>query len=78
MSDLYEHLPLGIHGRFEDDWYWEANDQEIGNDIARSHGNELDIAFPAPRSWVWDYLPVVVERLTFREGGDHDSDEGNG
>ena len=78
MLDISERSPLRIHGRFEDNRYWEANDQEIGNDIARTHGDELSIAFPAFRSWVWDNLPVMAERLAFGESCDDDSDECNG
>lgn len=78
MSDVHERLPLRIHGRFEYNGYWEAHDQKIGNDIARTHGNELSSALPAFRSWIWDYLPVVAERLTFGESRDDHSDEGNG
>lgn len=78
MSDVSERLPLRNHCRFENNWYWEANDQEVSNDIARAHGNELSISIPAFPSWVWDYLPVVAERLAFREGRDDYSDKGNG
>lgn len=65
MSDMLECVPLCIHSRFEDNGYWEANDQEIGNDITRTHGNELSSAFSTFPSWVWNYLPVVAERLAF-------------
>lgn len=75
MLDPSERLPLRIHGRFENNGNWEANDQEISNYITRTHGDELGIAFPAFRSWVWDYLPVVTERLAFGESCDDNSDE---
>lgn len=78
MIDVSERSPLRIHGRFEDNGYWEANDQEVGNDVARTHSDELGIAFPAFRSWVWDYLPVVAERLAFGESCDDNSDECDG
>lgn len=78
MLDILERVPLRSHSRFEDNRYWEANDQEIGNDITRTHGNELSIAIPAFCSWVWDYLPVVAERLALGESCDDYSDEGNG
>ena len=77
-SDTRERSPLRVHGRFEDNGYWKANNQEIGDDIARTHRNQLNIAFPTSCSGVWDYLPVVAERLAFGESRDNDSDEGNG
>ena len=71
-------LPLCIHGRFEDYGYGEANNQEIGDDVARTHSNELSVAFPAFRTWIGEYLPIVVERLTFGKSCDDNSDKGNG
>ena len=62
---MQERLPLRVHGRFEDDWYWETHNQEISNDITCTHRDELSIAFPAFGSRVWDYLPVVAEWLAF-------------
>lgn len=73
-----ECVPLHSHSRFEDNGYWEADDQEIGNDITRTHGNELSVTTSTFRSWVWDYLPVVAERLAFGESRDDYSNEGNG
>ena len=76
--NVNERLPLRSHIRFEDNGYWEANDQQVSNYIARAHGNQLSVALPTFRSWVWDYLPIVAERLAFRDGRNEYSDEGNG
>ena len=67
MSDVQDPLPLRVHGRFEDDRYWKAHNQKIGNDITRTHRDELSIAFPTFGSRVWDYLPVVAEWLAFSQ-----------
>ena len=65
MSDVRKRLPLRVHGRSQYNGYWEANNQEVCNNITRAHSNELNVALPAFRSWIWNYLPVVAERLAF-------------
>ena len=68
-------LPLKWHVGFNDNWNWEADENNIRNHVAGAHGHELSDALSAHRSWVWNDLPVVIERLTFGEGCDDDCNE---
>ena len=62
---------------FEDNRDRERNKQNIGGDIACTHGDKLSIALPTFRARVWNHLPVFVERLTLSESRDYHGDEGD-
>lgn len=54
----------------------EENEEEVGDDVADGHGDELGVALAALTSRVRKDLPVHVEGPAFDEVGDDDGDEG--
>ena len=71
-------LPLEGHVGFEDDGNGEADEDDVGDDIACGHCNELRYSLSAHRARVWNDLPVMVEWLAFGQSRNDDCDEGNG
>lgn len=61
----------------DDDGQRKGNESNIGDNVGSAHGDDLGEAIAASCAGIWDDLPVVVERLTFREGGDYDGEEGD-
>lgn len=53
----------------------KENQKKVGDDVATCHGDELNISLPTPAPRVWEYLPIIMERLTFDEIRYEDSDE---
>lgn len=63
--------------RFENDWNGEGDEEQVGDDIAGPHRDELRVALTTFGSGVWHDLPVMVERLAFGQGSNDDGDEGH-
>ena len=61
--------------RFEHDGYGKADEDYISDYVACAHGNELSYALSAHRPWIWDDLPVMVERLAFGQSCNDYCDE---
>ena len=71
-------LLLPRHAGSEDDGDGESDEQQIGNDVAGAHGDEIGVTGAAFGSRIGDDLPVVVEGLTLGQRGYHDGHEGRG
>lgn len=69
-------LPFHGHGGAEYDWDGEDDEEEVGDDVACAHGDELGVPLATLRSGVRYHLPIVGEGATFGESCDDDADEG--
>lgn len=59
-------LSLNWHLATDDDWDWEDDEEEVGDDVADSHGQELSIALSAASLDWWVVLidlPVLGDWL---------------
>lgn len=43
-----------------DDWDWEGDEKDIGNDVGGTHGDELSVALSTLRAGIWHDLPVLM------------------
>ena len=68
-------LPLYPHVRFYDDRNWEDHQRDVCDYVRDSQCEKLCVSLPASSSWVWNYLPVVCERLAFGQICDNHRDE---
>ena len=65
------------HGGQLDDGDGEHDQEQVSDDVASPHGDELRIALATLRPRVRGDLPVVVEGLALGQGGDDHGDEGD-
>lgn len=64
--------------RLQNNWDWKGNEEQVGDDVAGAHSNELRIALTTLGPRVWHDLPVVGEGLAFCQGSDYDGSESDG
>ena len=76
-GELVIRSPFDWHMRVEHNGNGKANKNYVGDDVGRTHGDELRDALSACCTWVWDDLPVVIERLTFGQRRDDYGDKGS-
>ena len=70
-------LAFEVHVRSHDNRDRKDDEDEIGDDVGRAHGEELNGTLTALRARVGYHLPVVVIRLTLGLSGDDNSNEGD-
>ena len=61
--------------RSENDGYREGDEQDVGNDISRAHGDQLRVVLSTLRTRIGHDLPVVAKRLTLGKSGDDNCNE---
>lgn len=69
-------LATSRHGRQMDDGDGEHDQEQVSDNVACPHGDELRIALTTLRPWIRGDLPVVVKGLALRQGRDEHGDEG--
>lgn len=70
-------VPFQGHVRLEHNGNGKANKQQIGHNIADCGRHQLRDPFPALSARIRRDLPVVLEWVTFAQGGDDHSDKGH-
>lgn len=48
---------------FHDHGDWKGNENQVGDDVSDGHGKEMGIALAAPRAWIRNDLPVMINGL---------------
>lgn len=64
------------HGAADNDGNGKDDEEQVGKNVARGHGDELHVALTALSAWIGQDLPIVVERLAFGEVTDDDGNKG--
>ena len=59
-----------------DDGYGEEDEQQVRDDVADSHGDELRIPLPTLSSRIREDLPIMRKRPAFHQITDDDGKEG--
>lgn len=70
-------LALGRHLAAEDDRDGDEDEEQVRDDVADGHGEELRVPLAALAAGVGEDLPVVGEGLALGEVADDDGDEGS-
>jgi hypothetical protein len=77
-AEQEDEAELALHGYLGHEYYrdGEGDEEEIGNDIAGAHGDEVGVARATTRPGVRANLPVVVEGLALGQRCDDHGNQG--